>query len=215
MSKIELDFGMALKEYRSRSGLSQEELAHESELDRTYISLLERNRKAPTLTTLMKIAEVLKVSPSNMLSFAEGKKSSEASSFSASKKKEKMRFPFMGTAVSCGQAVTEDYKIEKEISLEDLVIRHPQKTFFIHASGDSMAPNIMDGDMLVIELSNKAKNNDIVLVQIDNDFTVKRLVKTPKKTRLVPDNPLFKEIDLSSSDQVSICGIVISTFRSF
>ncbi|MBC7539780.1 MAG: hypothetical protein H7281_13245 [Bacteriovorax sp.] len=42
--------------------------------------------------------------------------------------------------------------------------------------------------MLVIELSSKTKNNDIVLAQIDSDFTVKRYFKNQKELRLVPYN---------------------------
>lgn len=213
MSKVTLNFGLALRECRQRAGLSQEDLALESELDRTYISMLERNIKAPTLTTLIKLAEALSVSPTALLSLAEN--GSKLEILNNQQKKEKLRFPFMGTAVSCGLPVTEDYKIEKEISLDDLLIHHPKKTFFIKATGDSMAPTIMDGDMLVIELSSKAKNNDIILVQIDNDFTVKRYFKNQKEVHLVPDNLLFKEIQLRDGQQIVICGVLVGVLRSF
>ncbi len=213
MSKINLNFGLALKEYRQRVGLSQEDLALESELDRTYISMLERNIKAPTLTTLTRLAEALSITPTVLLSMAENGKKLEV--LSHQEKKEKLRFPFMGTAVSCGLPVTEDYKIEKEISLDDFLIHHPKKTFFVKATGESMAPTIMDGDMLVIELASKAKNNDIVLAQIDNDFTVKRYFKNSKELRLIPDNPLFKETQLGDGQQILICGILVGLLRSF
>lgn len=213
MSKVNLNFGLALKECRQRAGLSQEDLALESELDRTYISMLERNIKAPTLTTLVKLAEALSISATALLSMAENCNKLEM--LNGHQKKEKLRFPFMGTAVSCGQPVTEDYKIEKEISLDDFLIHHPKKTFFIKATGDSMAPTIMDGDMLVIELASKAKNDDIVLAQIDNDFTVKRYFKTQKELRLIPDNPLFKETQLGDEQQIIICGVLVGVLRSF
>lgn len=213
MKKQNVDFGLALKECRQRARFSQEDLALESELDRTYISMLERNIKAPTLTTLVKLAEALSISPSTMLAIAEnGKKLEEINN---PPKKERWKFPFMGTAVSCGLPVTEDYKIEKEISLEDFLVTHPKKTFFIKATGDSMAPTIEDGDMLVIELSGKAKNNDIVLAQIDGGFTIKRYLKNQKETRLIPDNQLFKEIILGDEQQVLICGILVGTMRVF
>lgn len=213
MSKISINFGIALKECRQRAGLSQEDLALNCELDRTYISMLERNIKAPTLTTVLKIAEALSLAPSSLLAMAEN--GNKLENLIAQQKKEKLRFPFMGTAVSCGLPVTEDYKIEKEISLEDFIIRHPQKTFFIKATGDSMSPTIMNGDMLVIELTTKAKNNEIVLAQVDNDFTIKRYLKSQKDVRLIPDNPLFKEILLEPGQQVLICGVLIGVLRAF
>jgi SOS-response transcriptional repressor LexA len=78
-----------------------------------------------------------------------------------------------------------------------------------------MSPTILDGDMLVIELSSKAKNDDIVLAQVDNDFTVKRYFKNQKELRLVPDNQLFKEIQLGDNQQILICGIIVGVLRSF
>jgi transcriptional regulator with XRE-family HTH domain len=64
MISSEVNFGLALRECRERANMSQEELALASELDRTYISMLERNVKAPTLTTLGKISAALKIKSS-------------------------------------------------------------------------------------------------------------------------------------------------------
>ena len=48
---------------RRQAGLSQEGLAHLSGLTRQYVGLLERGQKNPTLRTVDRIAEVLGVSP--------------------------------------------------------------------------------------------------------------------------------------------------------
>jgi transcriptional regulator with XRE-family HTH domain len=52
-------FGKALKHHREQKGLSQEELAFESGLHRTYISLIERGKRSPSLRTVDKIAVAL------------------------------------------------------------------------------------------------------------------------------------------------------------
>ena len=52
-------FGMVLRQVRTSRGLSQQDLALESDLDRTYISLLERGLRQPTLTTLIALASAL------------------------------------------------------------------------------------------------------------------------------------------------------------
>lgn len=44
--------------------ISQEKLAEFSGLDRTYISLIERGKRKPTVETLVQIAKALKVKPS-------------------------------------------------------------------------------------------------------------------------------------------------------
>lgn len=56
-------FGITLKKYRLQLKLSQEELALSANLDRTYISLLERSQRQPTLSTIFKLAEVLNIEP--------------------------------------------------------------------------------------------------------------------------------------------------------
>jgi DNA-binding XRE family transcriptional regulator len=64
--------GLALREARLATGKSQEQLTLEAGLDRTYVSLLERGLKSPTLRTLFKLAGILGVKPSRILGDAEG-----------------------------------------------------------------------------------------------------------------------------------------------
>lgn len=52
---------------RLKKGFSQERLALECELDRTFISMLERGLRQPSLTTLVKIANTLQIKPSKLL----------------------------------------------------------------------------------------------------------------------------------------------------
>lgn len=64
-------FGTALREIRAERGLSQEEAALASGIDRAYYGKLERATKVPTLTTVWKIADAFDVQPSELLSRAE------------------------------------------------------------------------------------------------------------------------------------------------
>ncbi len=60
-------FGQVLRERRQVAGFTQEALALEAGVDRTFISLLERGGRQPTLTTLWKLARVLDVAPSDLV----------------------------------------------------------------------------------------------------------------------------------------------------
>jgi transcriptional regulator with XRE-family HTH domain len=60
-------FGKVLKEQRELKKLSQEKLAELCDLDRTYISLLERGLRQPTISTLFKIANALNITPSELI----------------------------------------------------------------------------------------------------------------------------------------------------
>lgn len=56
-------FACVLRKFRKNAGLSQEKLALEADLDRTFISLLERGLRQPSLKTLFAISEVLNIRP--------------------------------------------------------------------------------------------------------------------------------------------------------
>ncbi|MGG5787510.1 helix-turn-helix transcriptional regulator [Bacillus cereus] len=74
---IEQTFGTVLQEYRLNSKMSQEELAFNSGLDRTYISLLERGKRKPTINTLFALSKALKINPSQLIKELEEKLSNQ------------------------------------------------------------------------------------------------------------------------------------------
>ncbi len=65
--KIEQIFGEVLKEERNKKDISQSELPNLAELDRTYISLLERGLRQPTIETVFKLAEALNLKASDLI----------------------------------------------------------------------------------------------------------------------------------------------------
>jgi transcriptional regulator with XRE-family HTH domain len=62
-----MEFGDYLKQKRTEKGISQEYLANLSGMDRSYVSMLERGLKMPTITTLIKIGKALEIKPSDIL----------------------------------------------------------------------------------------------------------------------------------------------------
>tara|TARA_R110000824_G_scaffold52692_6_gene146364 strand:+ start:5920 stop:6147 length:228 start_codon:yes stop_codon:yes gene_type:complete len=61
MKTPEEAFGIVLRRLRKQKGISQERLALEGNLDRTFISMLERGKRQPSLTTILNLAIVLGV----------------------------------------------------------------------------------------------------------------------------------------------------------
>ena len=61
-SRNNVIFGKALKNLRKASGKTQEQLAFDAELDRTYISLLEVGNRSPSLDTLIALCKALDIS---------------------------------------------------------------------------------------------------------------------------------------------------------
>ena len=64
---IQKQFGDAVRKERKRLGMSQEELAFEADLDRTYISSVERGRRNVSLLNILRLAKALKVNPRDLL----------------------------------------------------------------------------------------------------------------------------------------------------
>jgi transcriptional regulator with XRE-family HTH domain len=60
-------FGKVLREARIARGLSQEDLAADAEIDRTYPSLLERGRRVPTLTVFLRLCRPLRCTPVDLV----------------------------------------------------------------------------------------------------------------------------------------------------
>jgi transcriptional regulator with XRE-family HTH domain len=67
VSLLQAAFAKVLADERRRAGMSQERLAFEADVHRTYISQLERGLKMPTLETLFAIAGALNLSPADFV----------------------------------------------------------------------------------------------------------------------------------------------------
>ena len=67
LKQISVIFGQVLREQRISRELSQEGLALAADVDRTFVSQMERGVRQPTITTLIKLAEALGIQPSTLL----------------------------------------------------------------------------------------------------------------------------------------------------
>lgn len=66
---IREDVGNRIKEYRNKRGISQESLAHEAGLDRTYITSVECGKRNISIVNLEKITKALNVKLSEFFDF--------------------------------------------------------------------------------------------------------------------------------------------------
>lgn len=103
----------------------------------------------------------------------------------------------------------QDY-VEKELDLNELCIRRRASTFFIRASGCSMPEfGLCDGDIMVVDRAEEATHGDIVVAEVDGEFTVKRLQLKPRLA-LLPMNPAFPII---YPDELQLFGVVTWFFN--
>ena len=88
--------------------------------------------------------------------------------------------------------------------------------FLLEVEGDSMInAGIFDGDQVIIEKCNDAKNGEIVVALIDNnEATLKRIYKRGQQLALQPENPAFKTV-IYGPDRVQIQGILKQLIRKY
>ncbi|QOY96669.1 helix-turn-helix transcriptional regulator [Massilia sp. UMI-21] len=60
-------FGKVLRVVRKEVGMTQEELGHAAEIDRTFVSLMERGERQPTVRVLFRLAAALKLEPVRLI----------------------------------------------------------------------------------------------------------------------------------------------------
>ena len=97
-----------------------------------------------------------------------------------------------------------------------MLIKHPQATYLLKASGHSMVEaGIFDDDILVVDRAVKPRHNHIVVAVVDGDFTVKRLYQRAGQIKLKAANPTFADITPKDGQEIVVWGVVTATIKQF
>jgi DNA polymerase V len=101
-----------------------------------------------------------------------------------------------------------DY-MEERIDLNKVFVPHPLATFIVECRGDSMINAFIPPKAkLLVDRSLTPKNGDIVLAELDGEFTVKFLKKNDFKCWLVPANSKYRDIEISGERVLNVWGVV-------
>ena len=120
------------------------------------------------------------------------------------------QLPLYGSKVPAGFPSPADDHIEKQLDLNEHLIKHPAATFFARASGNSMIDaGIYENDLLIVDRSLAPDHGKIVIAAIDGQLTVKRLHKKNGKLLLMPENTEFEPIEIKDESEVYLWGVVI------
>lgn len=108
----------------------------------------------------------------------------------------------------------DDFAVKRH-DLNELLITHPQATFFWRVRGTSMVgAGISDGDILIVNRALTALHGDIVVAEVDNDFTVKYLHQRGGRIRLRAADATFPDIVFErDGQQLVIVGVVTATIK--
>ena len=98
---------------------------------------------------------------------------------------------------------------EQRIDLNSQLIRNKNATYLFKVKGDSMTGvGIYEDDILLVDRSISPKHNHIILAQLNNEFTVKRLYRRGGVIKLVAENPIYPQKKLKDDDDLIAWGVV-------
>ncbi len=126
-----------------------------------------------------------------------------------------IRFPvrILGI-VEAGFPSPAEEELADTLSLDDLLIQNHEATFLLRVSGDSMIEaGIMPGDMVIVNKGQTPKSGDIVIAEVDGEWTMKYLRKRGDSVTLMPANPKYKPI--KPKNELNIAGVVTAVVRKY
>ncbi len=119
----------------------------------------------------------------------------------------------LGT-VEAGFPSPAEEELVDTLSLDDLLIQNREATFLLKVSGDSMTgAGIMPGDMVIVDKGQTAKSGDIVIAQVDGEWTMKYLRKRGDTVTLLAANPKYQPI--KPKNELRIAGVVTAVVRKY
>lgn len=125
-----------------------------------------------------------------------------------------LRIPVAQDAVRAGLPASASPDISDYLDFNTYLVNNPAETIAVYVKGDSMAKvGIFEGDMLVVDRSVEAHHRDIVLANLDDEFTVKRMIKTPQGVELHPENDEYPIIRPGAESMLSIVGVVLYSIK--
>ncbi|MBP7213300.1 MAG: helix-turn-helix domain-containing protein [Anaerolineaceae bacterium] len=196
-----------LKIARKAKGMTQSELAERISVSRQAYSSYETGVRDPDTKTLLEIANILEVD----LDFLLGRTDTPTS-------KNSQLIPLLGS-VPAGTPIEAIEDIETYIDYFPNFVKHGE-LFALRVKGDSMAPELKNGDIAIIEKQDFINNGDIAVVRVNGeDVTIKRVKPTRNGIRLVPTNPAYDSLEFSKEEvatlPVTIVGKLIEIRRRF
>lgn len=127
--------------------------------------------------------------------------------------------PYADMGIQAGfPSPAQDY-IDKSLDFNKELIEHPSATFYAKVVGDSMiGAGISEGDIVVIDRAVDAEQDDIVVVFIDGEFTIKYIDFSELRHNRIwlrPANPEFKPIKVAASSEFRVWGVVVKVIKNF
>ena len=202
------DFSTRLRQIMNERNLSQAELSKITKITASSISDWLNNKYEAKQDKVDIIATALNISQSWLMGYdvpmVKPKNVIDISDTIAKK------IPILGT-IACGEPIWA-YENFDGYFVADTSIK---ADFIVKAKGDSMIEaGINDGDLVFLKKTPTVDNGRIGAVLIDNEATLKKVIKTDNAVILQPCNSDYQPIVLTSYDEAMILGEMVGVYQT-
>jgi SOS regulatory protein LexA len=117
-------------------------------------------------------------------------------------------------SIQAGFPSPAEEELVDTLSLDEYLIKHPEQTFLIKVTGDSMIDaGICEGDLVLVERGRTPRHRDIVIAQIDHAWTMKYYEKQGSQVSLAAANKKYPPI--KPKQELVIGGVVVGVIRKY
>ena len=214
-----MDIGTIITKYCEEHGMSSTEFANRVGVSRAYIYMLKRGKRykaekdvIPSVDTIEKLAKAMMMSSGELMALiTEKDKTTHKEGKSAS-------IPLVGR-VAAGMPIHAEDNIIGYVDIPKRVAEQ-NDMFALLIKGNSMYPEIKDGDIVVVRKQTVVENRDIAIVRINGeDATCKRVEIADKGITLIPINPEYESKFFTKEEvetlPIEIVGKVFEVRRRF
>ena len=127
-----------------------------------------------------------------------------------------LALPVCGVTVRAGfPSPADDFAVER-LDVIQLLVKHPQATYFWRVRGDSMREaGIDDGCIIAVDRAVRPRHGSIVVAIIDGECTVKYLHQRAGRIKLKAANPTYPDIVPRDSQTIEVWGVVRGCVKVF
>ena len=197
--------GYNIRYLRKLQGLSQAQLADKLQIKQASVSNWESGKTVPEIKYLLQLSRIFQVP---MDSLFQDFKLPDLDAVNINR----AAVPILGN-IACGERITPDNNPDGYADLPDGI----RADFALRCKGDSMAPTILDGDLVLIRQQPEVEPGQIAAVNIGGETTLKRVHQREDGLYLTADNPLFPPVFVpaDSDREIIIHGLAMGYTRIF
>jgi SOS regulatory protein LexA len=127
--------------------------------------------------------------------------------------KRSFAIPLVGS-VQAGFPSPEEESLCDIISMDEYLVAKPEASFLLQVSGDSMiGEGIRAGDLVIVERGREPKSGDIVIAEVDGEWTMKYFKRQGKQVVLEAANPQYPAI--RPKTELRLGGVVTAVIRKY